>query len=112
MHVHHALAAINAGIIDIAVVVARRGRLLARKNPAGREPRAAADPWAQPRCSRTPYGTPGAPSNYSHAMTRHMHRYGTTKEDFAQIAVTTRDWATLNPRASCTPRRRTPPVAR
>jgi len=32
-------------------------------------------------------------------MTRHMHQYGTTKEDFAQIAVVTRDWATLNPRA-------------
>ena len=32
-------------------------------------------------------------------MRRHMHEWGTTKEDFAQIAVTTREWATLNPRA-------------
>ena len=41
----------------------------------------------------------GAPTNYSHAMNRHMHRYGTTQEDFAEIAVVTREWAQLNPRA-------------
>jgi acetyl-CoA acetyltransferase len=45
------------------------------------------------------YGLSGAPSNYSHAMTRHNYRYGTTPEDFAHIAVVTREWATLNPRA-------------
>ena len=45
------------------------------------------------------YGLLGAPSNYSHAMTRHNHRYGTTPEDFAHVAVVTRQWATLNPRA-------------
>jgi acetyl-CoA acetyltransferase len=45
------------------------------------------------------YGLSGAPSNYSHAMTRHNYRYGTTPEDFAHIAVGTREWATLNPRA-------------
>ena len=45
------------------------------------------------------YGLSGAPSNYSHAMTRHNHRFGTTPEDFAHIAVVTRRWATLNPRA-------------
>jgi len=45
------------------------------------------------------YGLSGAPSNYAHAMTRHMHRYGTTPDDFAHIAVVTRQWATLNPRA-------------
>ncbi len=32
-------------------------------------------------------------------MVRHMHEWGTKKEDFAQIAVSTREWATLNPRA-------------
>jgi len=28
-----------------------------------------------------------------------MHEWGSTKEDFAQVAVTTREWAGLNPRA-------------
>jgi acetyl-CoA acetyltransferase len=32
-------------------------------------------------------------------MTRHNYRYGTTPEDFAHIAVVTRKWAMLNPRA-------------
>jgi len=46
------------------------------------------------------YGLGSAPSNYAHAMVRHMHRYGTTTEDYAHIAKVTRDWATLNPRAA------------
>ena len=46
------------------------------------------------------YGLGSAPSNYAHAMVRHMHRYGTTREDYAHIAKVSRDWATLNPRAA------------
>ena len=100
MHVHHAMAAINAGIIDIAVVAHGESGYSARKNQGkGRGARGDGDPWAPASMFETPYGTSGAPSHYSHAMTRHMHRWGSTKEDFAQIAVTTRDWATLNPRA-------------
>jgi acetyl-CoA acetyltransferase len=45
------------------------------------------------------YGLSGAPSGYSHAMTRHNYRYGSTPADFAHISVVTRQWATLNPRA-------------
>ena len=46
------------------------------------------------------YGLGSAPSNYAHTMVRHMHRYGTTSEDYAHIAKVSRDWATLNPRAA------------
>ena len=100
MQVHHALAAINAGILDIAVVAHGESGYSARKNQGkGRGPRPAADPWTPAAMFEAPYGLSGPPSNYSHAFTRHMHRYGSTQEDFAQIAVTTRDWATLNPRA-------------
>ncbi len=100
MHVHHALAAINAGIIDIALVSHGEAGYSARKNRGRGTNRAGGqDAWSQPALWETPYGTWGAPTAYSHAMTRHMHRWGSTKEDFAQIAVTTRDWATLNPRA-------------
>src|SRR5947199_8909424 len=31
--------------------------------------------------------------------TRHMHVYGTTLEQWAQVAVATRKWAALNPKA-------------
>jgi acetyl-CoA acetyltransferase len=100
MHVHHALAAINAGIIDIALVSHGEAGYSARKNRGrGTNRTSGVDAWSNPALWETPYGTWGAPTAYSHAMTRHMHRFGSTKEDFAQIAVTTRDWATLNPRA-------------
>ena len=32
--------------------------------------------------------------------TRHMHEYGTTLEQWAQVAVSTRKWAALNPKAA------------
>lgn len=101
MHVHHALAAIYAGIIDVALVShgesgwsarANRGRGTGRAGGSG-------DPWAPGTEFTMAYGLSGAPSNYSHAMTRHNYRYGTTPADFANIAVVTRQWAMLNPRA-------------
>lgn len=100
MHVHHALAAIHAGIIDIALVTHGENGWSARATGGkgtGR-PRSV-DAWDPSSQFMTPYGVAGAPSNYSHAMTRHNHRYGSTPEDFAHIAVVTRQWATLNPRA-------------
>jgi acetyl-CoA acetyltransferase len=36
---------------------------------------------------------------YALAASRHMHEFGTTPEQLAQIAVSTRDWAVKNPRA-------------
>jgi acetyl-CoA acetyltransferase len=101
MHVHHALAAIGGGIIDVALVSHGEAGWSARANK-GRGTggfRGAGDPWMPSTQFTTAYGFSGAPSNYSHAMTRHNHRFGTTPEDFANIAVVTRQWATLNPRA-------------
>ncbi len=101
LHVHHALAAIAAGVIDVALVSHGESGRSARKNQGrGTGGGGRGDPWAPGAAfSGGPYGGWGAPYNYSHAMTRHMHQFGSTKEDFAQIAVSTRDWATLNPRA-------------
>ncbi|MGI1678878.1 MAG: thiolase family protein [Cellvibrionaceae bacterium] len=48
---------------------------------------------------------PRAPMNaYALAAARHMHEFGTKREDLAEIAVAARQWAQLNPRAM----RRTP----
>jgi acetyl-CoA acetyltransferase len=102
MHVHHAMAAIHSGIIDIALVTHGENGFSARKiggRGTGNYGRGAgvASPAAEMSMA---YGLGSAPSNYAHAMVRHMHRYGTTTEDYAHIAKVTRDWATLNPRAA------------
>jgi acetyl-CoA acetyltransferase len=46
-----------------------------------------------------PFGLRGPMAPYAMAASRHMHEYGTTSEQLAQIAVTTRQWAALNPNA-------------
>lgn len=98
IHVHHALAAIYSGIIDVALITHGQNGWSARRvgGGGGRFGGGSNAPGAQMSGS---YGLSGAPSNYSHAMVRHNHVYGTTPEDFAHVAVVTRDWATLNPRA-------------
>ena len=97
IHVHHALAAIHAGIIDIALVSHGQAGWSYRGAGGGGRPVAGEiDPGTE---MTMPYGVFGAPSNYAHAMVRHMHRFGTTPEDFAHVSVVTRQWAMLNPRA-------------
>ncbi len=98
VHLEHAAAAIHAGLCEVVVGVyaaTPRGDR-ARKIQAGRRlppgPYPAAE-WEWPYGLRLPMGP------YAMAATRHMHRYGTTAEQLAQIAVSTRDWAARNPRA-------------
>ncbi len=101
MHVHHAVAAIYSGIIDVALISHGENGHSARKigSGGGNYGRGAGN--ASPGHEMTmAYGLGSAPSNYAHAMVRHMHRYGTIREDYAHIAKVTRDWATLNPRAA------------
>ena len=38
-------------------------------------------------------------SSYALATARHMHQYGTTRENLADVAVAARQWAKLNPEA-------------
>jgi acetyl-CoA acetyltransferase len=100
MHVHHALAAIHAGIVKVALVTHGENGWSSRATRGNGTGRARGmDGWDPGSQFINPYGISGAPSNYSHAMTRHNHRYGSTPEDFGHIAVVTRQWATLNPRA-------------
>ena len=56
----------------------------------------------RPRCARyNPYETPFRPflpsTAYALAASRHMHQYGTTREQMAAVAVAARQWALLNP---------------
>ncbi len=101
MHVHHALAAIYSGIIDVALISHGENGHSARKIGSGGGNYGRGAGAASPAAEMTmAYGLGSAPSNYAHAMVRHMHRYGNSTEDYAHIAKVTRDWATLNPRAA------------
>ncbi|TNF86978.1 MAG: thiolase, partial [Gammaproteobacteria bacterium] len=101
MHVHHALAAIYAGIIDVALISHGENGHSSRKIGSGGGNYGRGAGTASPAAEMTmAYGLGSAPSSYAHAMVRHMHRYGNTTEDYAHIAKVTRDWATLNPRAA------------
>jgi acetyl-CoA acetyltransferase len=46
-----------------------------------------------------PYKPFNPPSAYALATARHMHQYGTTRAQLAEIAVAARQWAQLNPEA-------------
>lgn len=46
-----------------------------------------------------PYGT-FIPAMYAQVAQRHMHEFGTTAEQFAEVAVSSRSWALKNPQAA------------
>ncbi|MGE0387703.1 MAG: thiolase [Gammaproteobacteria bacterium] len=46
-----------------------------------------------------PYRPINPASSYALAAARHMHQYGTTREQLAAVAVAARQWANLNPEA-------------
>lgn len=53
-----------------------------------------------PRQFTTPYGhTPGILANYALKKRRRMHEFGTTAEEYGEIALNARRWAALNDRA-------------
>ncbi len=97
-HVAHAAAAINAGLCSVALIThgetGHSGRM--RRGGGGRGGFDTSLPAAQ---FEMPFGVGGAPSAYCMAAMRHMHEYGTTSEQLAEIAVATRKWAQLNQRA-------------
>jgi acetyl-CoA acetyltransferase len=97
LHVEHAAAAITAGLCDVVVsVYAATPRSDRRRGGGGRPMMPGPNPmleWEMPYGLRMPMGA------YALAASRHMAQYGTTAEQLAQIAVDTRRWAAMNPRA-------------
>ena len=90
--VGHAMLALHHGLCDVAVIShGESGR-----SGVGVSPRR---DLAIPGQFEAPYGFGGAPTYFGLITTRHMHEFGTTLEQWAQVAVSTRKWAMLNPRA-------------
>ncbi len=90
VHVAHAMAAIAAGLCSVAAIAyGSTQRTVGRRAASVRE-------W-------NPYETPFRPflpaSAYALAASRHMHEFGTTREQLAEVAVAARQWALRNPAA-------------
>ncbi|HET6963999.1 MAG TPA: acetyl-CoA acetyltransferase [Acidimicrobiales bacterium] len=97
-HLQHAAAAIRDGLCDTVLVtygsdfLSRRGRTLGTGGFGdGGRVRGAQQ-------FEAPYGNTLVGS-YAMAARRHMHEYGTTPEQLAEIAVGVREFAGLNPNA-------------
>ncbi len=87
-HISHAQAAIEAGLCEVALIAyGSTQRSVSRAAASARE--------VQP--FEDPYKPMMPPSAYAMAASRHMHEYGTTREQLAQIAVAARQWALMNP---------------
>ena len=97
IHVEHAAAAIQAGLINVALITHGQSGHSDRRRPGTGRP--SLDPWFPAPQFESPYHVGGPPSVYAMACMRHMHQYGTTHEQLAEIAVATRKWAMLNPKA-------------
>lgn len=87
-HVQHAMAALQLGLCEVCVIAyGSTQRSIGRQNASVRE----INPY------ETPY-RPFLPSTaYALAASRHMHEFGTTREQMAEVAVAARQWALKNP---------------
>ncbi len=87
-HVKHAMLAIEHGLCEVA--------LIAYGSTQKSVSRAAASPR-----EFNPYESPYEPflpvTAYAMAAARHMHQFGTTRDQLAQVAVAAREWALMNP---------------
>lgn len=89
-HLRSAVSALASGQCDLALIcygsnqASAGGKLVSMPDP---------QPHEAPYKARYPV------SSYALAAARHMHEFGTTREDLASIALAAREWARLNPDA-------------
>src|SRR5438105_610225 len=94
IHVGHAATAIANGLCSVALIThgeSGRSRVGMGGFPSG--------PQTMRGQFEAPWGLPSPVGAYAMACSRHMAQYGTTSEQLAEIAVATRKWAALNPKA-------------
>ena len=90
VHAMLAALALDAGLCDVALIAygsnqrSSTGKLVQASRPS---------PWESAYKPLRPI------SSYALAAARHMHEYGTTKEQLGAVAVAARQWAQLNPEA-------------
>jgi acetyl-CoA acetyltransferase len=100
VHVDHAAAAIAAGQCDVAVIVYAQTPRTRGQSMEGMASMMSGMSGGMPLMEwDLPYGLGVPAASYSLAATRHMAQFGTTPEQLAAIAVSTREWAAMNPNA-------------
>jgi acetyl-CoA acetyltransferase len=90
--VEHAVAALHHHLCDVAVISHGESGRSGVGVTRGRDTSLSGQ-------YEIPYGFGAAPTYFGMITTRHMHEYGTTLEQWAQVAVSTRAWAGLHPKA-------------
>ncbi len=94
-HMMPAMLALNAGLCDNVLVCYGSTQ---RTNVMNRAQQEALRAPLDPQPFETPYQSNIVPA-YALAAARHMHQYGTTRRDLAEVAVAARKWAQRNPEA-------------
>lgn len=102
--VHHAMLALAAERCDVALIAyasrqrSKRSRRMHFSSSGGtgylNDDRANLNEQFQAPC-----GMPAPIGGYALLAAQHMHEYGTTAEQLAEVAVTARTWAQRNPKA-------------
>ena len=89
-HLLNAALALHVGLCDVALICygSNQGSGFGKLKTMSE-----AQPYEVPYEPRYPI------SSYALAAARHMHEYGTRREDLAEVAVAARKWAQLNPLA-------------
>jgi acetyl-CoA acetyltransferase len=91
--VAHAAEAIRSGLCEVALVSYGNNQRSARSRKLG----GVIDEHIPEAQFEMPYGPLNPISLYAMAARRHMHEFGTTSEQLAEVAVAARAWALRNP---------------
>jgi acetyl-CoA acetyltransferase len=89
-HLLHAALALDAGLCDVALICYGSNQ----RSAGGK-----LHSMSEPQIHEAPYRPRMPVTAYALAANRHMHQFGTTREQLAEVAVAARGWANLNPAA-------------
>ncbi|HEX9889383.1 MAG TPA: acetyl-CoA acetyltransferase [Nitriliruptorales bacterium] len=95
-YVHDAMLAVSQGHCEVALVGWASRQRTRRLRSLGGPPR---DTYTLDAQFQAPYGLPLPIGHYAMMAARHMHQYGTTSEQLAEVAAAASAWAQLNPAA-------------
>ncbi|MTD54677.1 acetyl-CoA acetyltransferase [Amycolatopsis pithecellobii] len=91
-YLQHAASAIEAGLCEVALITYGSTQRSSSSGLVTSGP-------ALVKSDETPFGPRMPVTAYALAAARHMHEFGTTREQLAEVAVAARRWAQLNPAA-------------